>query len=542
MPGVSAILYVQTCAAEKRRRRKKGTFPDPDRRVFINTDVCEGCGDCSVQSNCVAVVPVETPLGTKRAIDQSACNKDFSCLKGFCPSFVTVKGGKPRKAAVAGFVLPDMPEPALPAIGSTHNTVLTGVGGTGVVTVGAVLAMAAHLDGKGAGMMEMAGLAQKGGAVHIHLRIAKEPSDISAIRVATGEADCVIGGDLVVTAGARTLGLMTEGRTGAVVNAHEIVTGDFTKNRDFRLPADRLRLSLEARLREGVTFFDASKLAERLLGDSIFSNMIVLGAAWQRGLLPISRGAILRAIELNGTAIKGNQTAFEIGRWAIHAPSSVAGMIEDVPATYGSAKEKIEHLAQRLTAYQDRAYAERFLTLVDAAPDALKGAVASSYYKLLAYKDEYEVARLHLSSADRARDLFEGDLTLTFHLAPPFLGGTGPDGRPKKREFGRWILPAFRVLARLKGLRGTAFDPFGRTAERREERAAAIRFAADMTEAFAMLSPATLPLALELAELPLSVRGYGPVRAAAAEKAAARRAALLEQIRRGGAPLPMAAE
>jgi indolepyruvate ferredoxin oxidoreductase len=542
MPGVSAILYVQTCAAEKRRRRKKGTFPDPDRRVFINTEVCEGCGDCSVQSNCVAVVPVETPLGTKRAIDQSACNKDFSCLKGFCPSFVTVKGGTPRKAALADFTLPAVPEPALPTIRGTHNTVLTGVGGTGVVTVGAVLAMAAHLDGKGAGMMEMAGLAQKGGAVHIHLRIAREPSDISAIRVATGEADCVIGGDLVVTAGARTLGLMTGGRTGAVVNAHEIVTGDFTKNRDFRLPADRLRLSLEARLREGVTFFDASKLAERLLGDSIYSNMIVLGAAWQRGLLPLGRSAILRAIELNGTAVKGNQTAFEIGRWAAHAPDASERVVEEHKVTISSEKEKIGALAARLIDYQDRAYADRFLKLVNAAPEALRGTVAASFYKLLAYKDEYEVARLHLSSVERARELFEGDLALTFHLAPPFLGGTGPDGRPRKREFGRWILPAFYLLARLKGLRGTAFDPFGRTAERREERDAIARFEADVADAIRSLTPETLPLVLELAGLPMAVRGYGPVRAAAAEKAAARREALLEQIRRGGAPLPVAAE
>src|SRR5690606_32490958 len=257
-------------AAEKRRRRKKGQFPDPDRRVFINTDVCEGCGDCGVQSNCVSIVPVETEFGTKRAIDQSSCNKDFSCLKGFCPSFVTLSGAKVKKAATAEFTMPDLPDPALPAISGTHNIVITGVGGTGVVTVGAVLAMAAHLDGKGAGMMEMAGLAQKGGAVHIHLRLAERPEDISAIRVAVGEADCVIGGDLVVSAGARTLGLMSKGRTGAVVNEHEIITGEFTRNRDFRVPADRLRLSLQARLGDRVAFFDASKLAERMLGDSIY--------------------------------------------------------------------------------------------------------------------------------------------------------------------------------------------------------------------------------------------------------------------------------
>ncbi|MGB5870876.1 MAG: indolepyruvate ferredoxin oxidoreductase family protein, partial [Albidovulum sp.] len=318
--GVSVILYVQTCAAEKRRRRKRGAFPDPDKRVFINTDVCEGCGDCSVQSNCVSVVPVETELGRKRAIDQSSCNKDFSCLQGFCPSFVTVRGAKLRKASAVDFTLPDLPAPELPAINGTHNTVITGVGGTGVVTVGAVLAMAAHLDGKGVGMMEMAGLAQKGGAVHIHLRIANTPADINAIRVATGEADCIIGGDLVVSAGAKTLGLMTTGRTGAAVNAHEIITGEFTQNRDFRLPADQLTLSLQARLGERLSFFDATALAARLLGDSIYSNMLVLGAAWQKGLLPLSEEAIRRAIELNGTAVDGNLAAFDIGRWVIEAP------------------------------------------------------------------------------------------------------------------------------------------------------------------------------------------------------------------------------
>ena len=540
--GVSAIVYVQTCAAEKRRRRKKGTFPDPDKRVFINTDVCEGCGDCSVQSNCVSIVPVETELGTKRAIDQSSCNKDFSCLKGFCPSFVTVEGGKVRKSGAADFTLPTLPDPVLPVISGTHNTVLTGVGGTGVVTVGAVLAMAAHLDGKGAGMMEMAGLAQKGGAVHIHLRIASKPADISAIRVATGEADCVIGGDLVVTAGAKTLGLMTRGKTGAVVNAHEIITGDFTRNRDFRLPADRLRLSLDARLGAAVSFFDASQLAERLLGDSIYSNMVVLGAAWQRGLLPLTRDAILRAIEMNGAAVKGNQRAFEIGRWAATDAQAVETLLEDRTSTPLSLHDKIDGMALRLTDYQNRNYAARYLRLVNAAPEPLRAAVSASFYKLMAYKDEYEVARLHLTSADRAKAMFDGDLKLSFHLAPPILGGTGPDGRPKKRQFGAWMIPAFRLLAALKGLRGTAFDPFGHTAERRGERAAIAEYEADMAAVFRGLTPATLPAARELAELPQSVRGYGPVRALAAAKAAGRRSELLALIAAGGAPLATAAE
>jgi indolepyruvate ferredoxin oxidoreductase len=360
--------------------------------------------------------------------------------------------------------------------------------------------------------------------------------------VATGEADCVIGGDLVVTAGAKTLGLMTTGRTGAVVNAHEIVTGDFTRNRDFRLPADRLRLSLEARLRDNVAFFDASKLTEKLLGDSIYSNMSVLGAAWQRGLLPLSREAILKAIEMNGTAVKGNQSAFEIGRWAATDADAVARLLEDKAATPLTLDEKIDFRVRHLTAYQDAAYAERYLRLVRAAPEELKESVALSFHRLLAYKDEYEVARLHLTTAARARELFEGDLKLSFHLAPPLLGGMGPDGRPKKRAFGGWMLGAFRLLARLKGLRGTAFDPFGRTAERRAERAAIAEYEADMAEVFRLLSPVTLAAARELAALPMSVRGFGPVRQAAADRAAARRGELLALIRAGGAPLPMAAE
>ena len=539
-PGVSAIVYVQTCAAEKRRRRKRSTFPDPDRRVFINTDVCEGCGDCGVQSNCVSIVPAETALGTKRAIDQSSCNKDFSCLKGFCPSFVTLEGARVKKAATAQVALPDMAEPALPAIAGTHNVVITGVGGTGVVTVGAVLAMAAHLDGKGAGMMEMAGLAQKGGAVHIHLRLANRPEDISAIRVAVGEADCVIGGDLVVTAGARTLGLMRTGRTGAVVNAHEIVTGDFTRNRDFRLPADQLRLSLQARLGDGVVFFDASELARRALGDSIYSNMIVLGAVWQRGLVPLSRAAILRAVELNGAAVEANQRAFELGRWAVACPTDAARLI--APEAASPAPDPVELRAAHLTAYQDAALAARFCDLVARAPGPLRASVAKGYHKLLAYKDEYEVARLHLETAEKARAEFDGAFRLTFHLAPPVMGGSDPDGRPKKRAFGEWVLPVFRLLARMKTLRGKPYDLFGWLPERVTERRLIAQYEADMAEVLPAITPATLEIARELAELPLTIRGFGPVKEAGVVAAAKRREALLAAFRAGGNPQAMAAE
>ncbi len=542
--GVSVILYIQTCAAEKRRRRKRGEFPDPDTRVFINTDVCEGCGDCGVQSNCVSIVPVETELGRKRAIDQSSCNKDYSCLKGFCPSFVTLTGAKVKKAATAQVDLPDLPAPQLPAIRGTHNVIITGVGGTGVVTTGAIMAMAAHVDGKGAGMMEMAGLAQKGGAVHIHCRIAEKPADISAIRVAVGEADCVIGGDLVVTAGARTQALMRQGRTGAVVNSHEIVTGEFTRNPEFRIPHDRLEVALQARLKDRLTLFDATELARVLLGDSIYSNMMVFGAAWQRGLIPLSHDAILRAIELNKAAVEGNKRAFELGRWAVlHPDQAAAAITPNVVAKPKSLEEKIAFRADHLTGYQSARLARRYRKLVDGVTDPrLKEAVAKGYHKLLSYKDEYEVARLHLQTMEKVRAEFDGDLTTAFHLAPPLLSRMGSDGRPRKRKFGPWILRAFGLLARLKPLRGTPLDPFGYTAERKMERGLIRQYEADMAEVLPKLSPETRDAAVALAELPLSIRGFGPVKAANEGKAAKRREELLATIRAGGAPLKQAAE
>ncbi len=470
--GVSAILFIQTCAAEKRRRRKRGLFPDPDRRIFINTDVCEGCGDCGVQSNCVSLVPVETEFGTKRAIDQSSCNKDFSCVKGFCPSFVSVEGAQLKKTATRDVEIGDLPEPALPTIDGTWNTVITGVGGTGVVTIGAVMAMAAHLDGLGAGLMEMAGLAQKGGAVALHCRLANAPSDISAIRVALGEADALIGGDLVVSADTKTLALTAQGRTGAVVNSHEIVTGDFTRNADFKLPADRLTVSLQARLRDRLTLFDASALAERLLGDTIFSNMMIMGAAWQNGLIPLSHEAILKAVELNGAAVEKNQRAFELGRWAVVNAAEAEAMLADTVTKLPDTPERrVAVRVAHLTAYQSARYAERYTRRLDAIPDAeVRAAVARGYHKLLAYKDEYEVARLLRSTREKAREAFDGDLKLTYHLAPPVISQEGSDGRPKKRAFGAWIERFYPLLARGKVLRGTPFDPFGRTAERRMER------------------------------------------------------------------------
>ena len=542
--GVSVIVYVQTCAAEKRRRRKRGTFPDPDRRVFINTDVCEGCGDCGVQSNCISITPVETELGRKRAIDQSSCNKDFSCLKGFCPSFVTLEGAQVKKAATATLDLPDLPEPDLPVIQGTWNVVVTGVGGTGVVTIGAVMAQAAHIDGKGAGLMEMAGLAQKGGAVHIHCRLAENPHDISAIRVATGEADALIGGDLVVSAGSKTLGLTSTGRTGAVVNSHEIITGDFTRDTEFSLPTDRLSLALEARMRDRLDMFDASELARVTMGDSIFSNMMVFGAAWQRGLLPLSLGAIRAAIELNGAAVEKNLRAFDIGRWAVlHSEDAARLATPKLIELPRSLEDKIAFRADHLTRYQSKRLAKRYRKLVDGIEDAgLREAVAKGYHKLLAYKDEYEVARLHLETEAKARETFEGDFTLKFHLAPPMLSRTGPDGRPMKKEYGPGMMRNFRLLARLKSLRGTPFDPFGRTEERRMERALIKQYEADMRAVLPEVSAGTRDAVLALAELPLQIRGFGPVKAANEAKAAKRREELLAVIRAGGTDRAQAAE
>ncbi|GFE66679.1 indolepyruvate ferredoxin oxidoreductase family protein [Litoreibacter roseus] len=537
--GVSAIVYVQTCAAEKRRRRKRGLFPDPDKRVFINTDVCEGCGDCGVQSNCVSIVPVETELGRKRAIDQSSCNKDFSCVNGFCPSFVTIEGAEIRKQATSEVDLPDLPNPALPSISGTHNVVITGVGGTGVVTIGAVLAMAAHLDGKGAGMMEMAGLAQKGGAVHIHCRLANNPNDISAIRVATGEAHAVIGGDLVVTSGAKTLGLMKGGQTKAVVNSHEIITGDFTRNTEFSLPSDRLQMSLEAKLQDDVAFFDASDLAKALMGDSIFSNMMIFGAAWQNGMIPLTYESIARAVELNGAAPEKNLRAFELGRWALLHPEDAArhlsSNVVELPKTLD---EKIDFRADHLTAYQSKRLAKRYRKFIDRFDDPkMKEAVARGYHKLLAYKDEYEVARLHLDTEAKAREAFGGDLKLTYHLAPPMISKTGPNGRPAKREFGPWIGRGFKILSKLKRLRGTPLDPFGYTKERKMERALIKQYERDLK---ALPSDADPEVAIALAELPLQIRGFGPVKEANEQNAAKRREELLAALSQP--PLKAAAE
>ena len=542
--GVSAIIYVQTCAAEKRRRRKRGQFPDPDQRIFINSDVCEGCGDCGIQSNCVALTPVDTLFGRKRAIDQSSCNKDFSCIKGFCPSFVTLHGATPKKRKVRHFDVPNMPIPKIKPIQGTHNLVITGVGGAGVVTIGAILAQAAHIDGKGAGMMEMAGLAQKGGAVHIHCRLAETPGQISAIRVGIGECDALIGGDLVVSSGSKTLGLTSEGRTGAVVNSHEIVTGEFTRDTEFKIPQDQLLLNMEARLKDDLLLFDFSLLSKELMGDSIFANMMVFGAAWQQGLVPVSKDAIQKAINLNQASVEKNQRAFQLGRWAAFAPQKAAEILSTNSMLLPrSLKDKISYFEEHLILFQGRRLAKKFRSLIDPIKeDRVKEAVARGYHKLLAYKDEYEVARLHLETRHKAEENFDGVDLITYHLAPPLLSKIGSEGRPIKRQFGSLMERIFPILASLKILRGTALDIFGYTAERKRERAWIRQYESDMAEILPKLNNETEDLIVALAELPIAIRGFGPVKSANEQKAGKKRKEILYALKNPRSGLTRAAE
>ena len=528
LQGISVIVYVQTCAAEKRRRRKRGAFPDPSERLFINPSVCEGCGDCGVKSNCVSLLPLETPLGRKRQIDQSSCNKDFSCINGFCPSFATVKGGQLRRPVAQDITIPDLPNPKLPAITGTHNVVITGVGGTGVVTIGALLAMAAHLDGKAAGVMEMAGLAQKGGAVHIHCRIGKIPEDISAIRVALGECHTLIGGDLVVSAQGSTLGLM--GPVGAaVVNNHEIITGDFTRDTGFRIPGADLELAIAARLNTRVALMNATKLAENALGDTVYANIILLGAAFQQGLLPLSEAALLEAIALNGAKVAQNQLAFALGRWSMVDPEIATQFQTQKPVEPDDESARLANLTAYGSGRSER-YEQMSVQLADVP---LAAQVLQSYHKVLTYKDEYEVARLLGETKERVAERFEGDFEIYYHLAPPLLSRMSPDGRPQKRQFGAWFELASRGLARLKFLRETPLDIFGYTAERRMER----HLIADFESLVARMQRDYVPehhdIWLELMCLPQHILGFGPVKLANAQAMAKRRAELLAAIDQG---------
>lgn len=556
--GVTVLIYDQTCAAEKRRRRKRGTFPDPDRRVFVNDAVCEGCGDCSVKSNCVSVVPVETEFGTKRAIDQSSCNKDFSCLKGFCPSFVTVEGAKLHKskavepaAGKSERPWPVLPEPTLPSLDEPYGILVTGVGGTGVVTIGALLGMAAHIEGKGCSVLDMAGLAQKGGAVLSHIRLAQRPEDLHAVRISAGGAQLLLGCDLVVAAATDTLSKVREGHSRAIVNDQESITGDFTRHStDYRFPKQALKdVIAGATGRDAAEFVSASRIATGLLGDSIASNLFMLGYAWQKGLVPISGDSIDKAIDLNGIAVAFNKQAFLWGRRAAEDIAAVEKLAlpAEAPATHQLSQtldELVERRRNLLSAYQDRAYADRYHAVVERVRKAeadrtpgmtgLAEAVARYAFKVMAYKDEYEVARLYSDPEFEAklRNQFSGDFKVKLHLAPPLLADRDPNtGHLKKREYGPWIFSAFRLLTRLKGLRGTAFDPFGYTAERKAERRLRDDYLALVEEIAGSLTPDNHAAAVELASVPDQIRGYGHIKDANMAKGRARWAGLLESFR-----------
>ncbi|MBD9414809.1 indolepyruvate ferredoxin oxidoreductase family protein [Pseudomonas sp. PDM16] len=541
--GTSVILYDQTCATEKRRRRKRGKLVDPQKRAYINPAVCEGCGDCSVKSNCLSVLPLETELGRKREIDQNACNKDFSCVEGFCPSFVTVHGGGLRKPEALGakalFVA--LPEPRQPDLSRPWNILLPGVGGSGVTTVGALLGMAAHLEGKGCTVLDQAGLAQKFGPVISHIRIAAKQDDIYAVRIAAGETDLLLACDLVVAAGEESLAKLNDKIANAVVNSHEAATAEFTRNPDAQVPGAAMHEALVEAVGESKTHFvDATRLATALLGDTIASNLFMLGYAYQKGLVPVSAEAIDKAIELNGVSIKLNQQAFLWGRRAGHDLSAVEQLAKpknpEAPRCE-SFEEIVTDRMARLTAYQDAAYAQRYLDLVtrvrqadSGADQALSRAVARYYFKLLAYKDEYEVARLYSEPAFRQRleAQFEGDFRLQFHLAPSWLAK--PDSRtgaPIKRTFGPWMLKAFAVLARFKFLRGSLLDPFGHSAERKVERELIGEYEELVELLLKEQRPDNYRTAVALAELPEQIRGYGHVK----DKALAKTREQAEQLK-----------
>ena len=566
-PGVTVLIHDQTCAAEKRRRRKRGTFPDPDKRVFINARVCEGCGDCGVASNCLSLTPLETEFGRKRTIDQSSCNKDFSCVKGFCPSFVTVHGAKIRRSKVgtqADASLASLPEPAsLPGLDRPWNILVTGIGGTGVVTIGALLGMAAHLEGKGVTVLDQTGLAQKGGAVLSHVRIAATPSAIHAARIPQGEGDLVLGCDLAVAAGADAMARMRAGRTRAFVNVHGAPIGAFTRDPDLVFPLGELEESIARAIgRDALDALPAQRHATALMGDSIATNPFMLGYAWQKGAIPVSRAAIERAIELNGVAIAASKRAFAFGRLAAHDRAALLRLVmPTAPSGDDAAPANLAELVARrradLADYQDEAYARRYAALVRKAEEAesaslpgqtaLTEAVARYAYKLMAYKDEYEVARLYSDPAFR-RSLsaqFEDWRALEFHLAPPLLGERDPvTGKPRKRGFGAWMLPVFGLLAKLRRLRGSRLDIFGQTAERRTERRLIADYEALLDEICAGLSPANHALAIELARIPERIRGYGHVKDEHLAKAKAQEDDLLRRFRAASpaAPLATAAE
>jgi indolepyruvate ferredoxin oxidoreductase len=554
MPGVSAMIYDQTCASEKRRRRKKKEYPDPALRAVINEAVCEGCGDCSVQSNCLSVEPLETELGRKRQINQSSCNKDFSCTTGFCPSFVTVEGGqlkKPKKAAGVEADAGKLPPPAIPSTQQPYGILVTGIGGTGVVTIGQILAVAAHIEGKGAMVLDMTGLAQKGGAVMSHVRIADSQQDLHSTRVGTGNADLVIGCDQIVTASKDALSRMGEGRTWAAINSTGATTAAFVKNPDWQFPGASSRGEIERACgAANVDFVDAGQIATSLMGDAIATNMFMLGYAFQKGHVPLTEASLIKAIELNGVSIPFNKAAFAWGRTAAHDLASVSKAAAPAQVVEFKRTQSLDEIIARrvelLTAYQNAGYAAQYKAFVDQVRAAeaklgqgtrLAEAVARYFYKLMAYKDEYEVARLHAAPAFRAKiaGMFEGGYKINFHLAPPLLAKKGSDGHLVKRQFGPKTMWVFTVLARLKGLRGTPLDIFGYTAERRMERALIKEYRATIGTLLPQLNAENLAQAVAIASIPEDIRGYGHVKERHLQAAKRKEAGLLEAFGKAAA-------
>ena len=535
LKGTTVIIYDQTCATEKRRRRKRGTLAEPDKRVVINELVCEGCGDCSVQSNCLSVEPLETEFGRKRTINQNSCNKDFSCVKGFCPSFISVEGGQLKKPAKAKKgqlnALGEIPMPTLPLADNAWGIVVGGVGGTGVITIGSLLGMAAHLEGKGVVTQDAGGLAQKGGATWSHIQIANTPEAIFTTKVDTAKADLIIGCDPIVAANKSTLAMMQPGRTFVALNTHATPTAAFVTQPDWQFPAGSCESAITAAVGlDHMGMFDAEQVAVKALGDSIFTNPLLLGYAWQAGRVPLSLDALMRAMELNGVQIDNNKAAFEWGRRCAHDLAAVLTHLE-----VGSKASQVIEFAKRtslgemvslrvkfLADYQNAAYAAQFQDLVDKVNAAeaplgkttLTEAVARYYFKLMAYKDEYEVARLHIDKAFLARigAQFEGDFKLHHHLAPPLFSGKNDAGELKKSKFGPWVRVAFHVLAPMKFLRGTAFDIFGYTQERREERNLVREYRAAIEGLLPMLTADNRDAAVSFARVPEHIRGYGHVK------------------------------
>jgi indolepyruvate ferredoxin oxidoreductase len=550
--GVSVLIYDQTCAAEKRRRRKKGEYPKATQRVFINEAVCEGCGDCGVQSNCTSILPVETEFGRKRAIDQSSCNQDYSCLKGFCPSFVTIEGGAPKSRASRQALpaqLETLPTVAVAELNkATYNILITGIGGTGVITIGALLGMAAHLEGKGTSALDMTGMSQKNGAVTSHVRIARAPEDIRAQRIATGEADLILGCDMLTAGAHDAISKTRPGRTVAVINTHQQPPGQFAQDPDWQFPADQIRALIDESVGGRAHFIDATRLATALLGDSIATNLFMLGFAFQKGFIPLQETSIMKAIELNKVAVEANQQAFDWGRRAAVSLDQVEKIALPAKPVVVQMPQNLETLIRRraafLTEYQNARYARHYEDLVakvrDAeaglgAGDALSKAVAKYLFKLMAYKDEYEVARLYTNGdfEKRLNAAFEGDFKVSYNLAPPLLAKRDAQGHLVKARYGAWMKPAFKVLAKLKGLRGTALDVFGYSAERKMERGLIRDYEAMISEILATLNRKNQRNAVELACLPERIRGFGHVKERNMAAVATEREKLLQQFRHG---------